>query len=75
MAYRPFLKIIDDSLVSQIYEQALEILDKLGVFFENEETLHLLEKNGLKPNNEVRVCFSPELVDDALKSAPSSIQL
>ena len=75
MTYRPTLKMIDDSLVSQIYGQALEILDKLGVFFENEEALSLLKKNGLKPNNKGRVCFSPELVHDALKSAPSSIQL
>lgn len=75
MTYRPIFKIIDDSLVTQIYGQALDILDKLGVFFENEETLDLLEDNGLKPNNKGRVCFSPELVDDALKSAPSSIQL
>ncbi|TKJ38404.1 hypothetical protein CEE37_12860 [candidate division LCP-89 bacterium B3_LCP] len=79
---RPKLTIISDSFVDDIIEEAFAILDKVGIFVENSEAYSLLSEHGAKPidsGNSVRgtgkLSFPKSLIEDALKSAPRTIQL
>jgi trimethylamine--corrinoid protein Co-methyltransferase len=73
---RPKIELLDGALVKQIIWEALEILEKQGVFVENTEALALLKDRGmLVDDDSQRVHLTPQLVQDCLDSTPSSLTL
>jgi len=73
---RPTFRILDNSLVNQIIDEAVGVLCSLGIEVHNQEASDLLLSNGLKKsNNSTCLIFKEEHIDQALKSAPSSFKL
>jgi len=73
---RPQLKLLSDELIQKIMNEAYEVLEKKGVWVENEEALSLLSDAGAKiEKSSQRVFIKPELVESSLESAPSTITL
>ena len=73
------LELLDQELEDRIIDEALEILEKTGVLVENKEGIRLLEDAGMKiiRNTDKGTVFSIKrsLVEDSLKTTPSSIEL
>lgn len=73
---RPRLKLLTPELIQKVIHEALFILEKQGVFVENEEALSLFRKAKMKVNESTRrVLITPELVESSLCSAPSVIKV
>ena len=70
------LKIFTDDELYEIHLATLEVLQKTGLFIEDEEALEILDGGGaiVDPKKKV-VKFPPYLVEDAIRSAPSKILL
>ena len=70
------LKIFTDDELYEIHLATLEVLQKTGLFIEDEEALDILDGGGaiVDPKKKV-VKFPPYLVEDAIRSAPSKILL
>jgi len=75
----PLLELLDQSLVDRIIDEAMEVLEKTGVLVENKEGIQLLKDAGMKiiRTTDKGPVFSIKrsLVEDSLKSTPSSIKL
>ncbi len=73
---RPKIKLLSDSLVEKIIDEALTILMKIGVKVENKEALELLEDAGAKVDrNSQRVFIPANLVEKSLELTPSQIKI
>ncbi|MFP4081917.1 MAG: trimethylamine methyltransferase family protein [Candidatus Aminicenantes bacterium] len=73
---RPKLELLSKELIRKIMDEALVILERQGVFFENKQALGLFQEAGMKVDESTqRVHITPELVEDSLSSAPSVIKL
>lgn len=73
---RPKLEILAPALVASIIDEAFLLLDRHGVFIENENALALFREAGQRVDAaSQRVRLSEGLVRDALASAPSEIRL
>ena len=73
---RPKLNILDESLVRQVIDEALQLLVDPGVRVHNEGGLHLLAEAGAQVDRDSRVAYIPEhLVWDALATTPKSFHL
>lgn len=73
-AIRPQIKLLSEELVKKILDEAYHVLEKKGVFVENKEALSLLAQAGAQiDESSRRVLIKPELVEDCLPSAPSTI--
>jgi len=71
---RPKIELLSKKFIRQIIWEALEILEKQGVFVENIEALDLFKDRGMLVDMESqRVHLTPQLVQDCLASTPSSI--
>ena len=70
------LKIFTDDELYEIHLATLEVLQKTGLFIEDEEALEILDGGGaiVDPKKKV-VKFPPYIVEDAVRSAPSKILL
>jgi len=63
-------------LIRKILDEAYEILEKQGVFVENQEALTLLKEAGMKVDDSTqRVHITSKLIEDSLSSTPSIIKL
>jgi trimethylamine--corrinoid protein Co-methyltransferase len=71
---RPKIQLLDEQHKKDIFEEAKQILLKLGVFIENKEAEELLKAQGVE-NNDKRYYISPDLVDQCLQSVPHEISL
>ncbi|OLS22616.1 MAG: Trimethylamine methyltransferase MttB [Candidatus Heimdallarchaeota archaeon LC_3] len=71
---RPKIQILDEQHKKDIFEEAKQILLKIGIFIENEEAEELLKAQGVE-NKEKRYFIPPDLVDRCLKSIPNEISL
>lgn len=72
--FTPSLQWIKDSQVEQIHFATLELLDRTGMRVDNRDALRLLKDAGcLVENNRVR--FPKWLVEECIRSAPSSISI
>ncbi|MGI6686481.1 MAG: trimethylamine methyltransferase family protein [Bacillota bacterium] len=69
------VKVLTDQKIKDIHETALIILDELGVAVFNREARDLLEGAGavIEKNNLVKI--PPQLVTDAIESAPKSFSI
>lgn len=75
-AKRPKLEFLSQDLIKKIINEAYAILDKKGVFVENQQALSLLERARMKVNkNAQRAHIRSQLVEECLQSAPSTIKL
>lgn len=75
-AGQPALRLLSDDQIKLIHGKALEVLEKSGIMFESEEALKILKDNGAAVDFDQKTAkFSPQMVDDAVKKAPSSLQL
>ncbi|MHA1197815.1 MAG: trimethylamine methyltransferase family protein [Candidatus Heimdallarchaeaceae archaeon] len=73
---RPVIKILEEELKDKVVVEAIEILEEIGFFVENNEAIEILQTEGIDIDlEERRAKLPPDLVKKALKSAPSSIPL
>lgn len=73
---RPYLKLLNHSLIEQILSEAKEVLCKLGVEIHNKVILDMLSDNGAKIDmTRNRAFFTEEIIDKSVKSTPSSFKL
>jgi len=73
---RPKIKLLSDNLIEKIIDEALTILEKIGVKVENKEGIKLLENSGARVDkSSQRVFMSRNLVEESLKLAPSEIKI
>ena len=60
----------------KIVEEAVEVLERIGVFVENDEALELLDGAGARIDSATgRVLIPAPLIESALQSAPGQIQV
>ncbi len=70
------LRILTEDQVKKVHEQALYVLESMGMEFSYDPALDILEDAGCEVDRETqKVKFPPELVEKCLKSAPSSFDL
>jgi trimethylamine--corrinoid protein Co-methyltransferase len=73
---RPKLEFLSEELIQKILDEAYEILEKQGVFVENQEALKLLKEAGMKVDEQTqRVHITSRLIKDSLSLTPSIIKL
>jgi trimethylamine--corrinoid protein Co-methyltransferase len=73
---RPKLEFLSKEFIQKIIDEAMDVLQRQGVFVENKEALRLLKETGTKVDASAqRVKISSRLVEDSLSSAPSTIKL
>ena len=71
---KPKIKLLKEELIDKILDEAYYILEKKGVFIENEEALKLLHDAGAKVDFSSKIVkISRALVEKAIASAPSKI--
>jgi trimethylamine--corrinoid protein Co-methyltransferase len=69
-------QLLTDSEKEQIHNETLRILGETGVRFHSEKALKLLEANGARVDWDKHIAhIPPELVEQALKTAPKSFTL
>jgi trimethylamine--corrinoid protein Co-methyltransferase len=75
-ARRPKLELLETSQPGRIVDEAMEILEKIGVFVENAEGQRLLNDSGARVDKaQNRVHIPRKLVESCLKTAPDHIQV
>lgn len=75
-AKRPVVSLLTSELIERIIEEAKEVLERVGVWIRDEEGLQLLGNGGARIDREKQRAFIPKkLVDESLKTVPSSIKL
>jgi trimethylamine--corrinoid protein Co-methyltransferase len=73
---RPKLEFLSKDLIQKIIDEALVILEKQGIFVENEEAIKLFKEAGMKVDDSTqRVFITPQIVEISLSSTPSVIKL
>jgi trimethylamine--corrinoid protein Co-methyltransferase len=72
---RPQLKLLTEDQIQQVHQYVLRILSETGVRVDSLSVIETLEKSGQVQVQEKRVKFSPEIVEHAIQSAPSVIQM
>ncbi len=75
-AGQPSLRLISDEQIKLVHEKALSVLETSGIKFESDEALRILKDHGAVVDFEKKIAkINPQMVDDAIKSAPSTLQL
>ena len=73
---RPLVSLLSTEFIERIVDEAKDILGKVGVWVENDEALELLGSGGARIDREEKRAFIPRrLVEESLKSVPSSVKL
>ncbi len=72
---RPQLNVLSDKLLGEILAEAKRIMAETGMEIRGEPLRQRLLDHGLKTDDNGRVLFSEDVVDAAIKSAPSSFTL
>ena len=67
-------RVLTDDDLADIHLGTLEVLERTGVFVEDDEALQLFEEAGAEVDRERSVVhLPPHLVEDAVRSAPSTV--
>lgn len=70
------LEILSDDEVQQIHSATLEVLESVGVRFEDEEVLKLLDDQGAQTDPKTHLAKIPTwLVEEAIKKCPKRVTL
>ncbi|HYE68767.1 MAG TPA: trimethylamine methyltransferase family protein, partial [Anaerovoracaceae bacterium] len=73
---QPKLKMLTEEQIITIHEKALDILENTGIFFQGEEALQVLAKNGANVDFSTKIVkFPPKMVIEAIEKVPNSFQL
>ena len=72
---RPQLKLLNEEQIRQVHDYALRILSGTGVRVDSPSVAERLGKTGQARVEGRSVKLSPELVESAIRSAPSTIQM
>ncbi len=73
---QPALRLLSNDQIKMIHEKALNVLETSGIMFESDEALKILKDHGARVDFDKKTAkISPQMVDDAIKQAPSSIRL
>ncbi len=73
---QPSLRLLSNEQIKMMHEKALHILECTGVKFESEEALTILKDKGAEVDFEKRIVkIKPQMVLDAIKSAPEKVEL
>jgi len=73
---RPKIRFLSDQLIQQIIAEAKQLLCTLGVEMQNRHALDLLADAGAQVDfKKWQIRFTDKLIDDAVKSTPSSFKL
>ena len=73
---RPTVKFLTEDLIKQIVDEAVNILCKLGLQIHNKQILSMLADHQAKVDmNNLHVNLTEEIIQKALKTAPSSFKL
>lgn len=73
---RPVVRFLSDELVERIISEGRQVLCRLGVEIHNQRILSLLQEHGARVDiGRNHVLFTDEIIDQALKTAPSSFGL
>jgi trimethylamine--corrinoid protein Co-methyltransferase len=71
---RPRLKLLDEPLIEAIISEAMQVLERVGVFIENAEGLTLLEQAGARVDLSTRRAWPGEhLIQTCLERAPREV--
>jgi trimethylamine--corrinoid protein Co-methyltransferase len=70
---RPQIALLSKEMIEKVIDEAIEILERIGVYIANEEAKRLLSDGGCRI--EKRVHIPRNLVETGLKTVPSSIHL
>jgi len=70
------LQMFSDADLDDLHRGTLEVLERTGVFVESDEALDVMADGGCRVDRETRVVkIPPYLVEDAIRSAPSTVRL
>ena len=72
---KPKLTVLSEDNIQQIHETALTILEKTGVRVDDPNARHVFEKAVGGKADQDRLCIPGEIVEWAVKSAPSRLNL
>jgi trimethylamine--corrinoid protein Co-methyltransferase len=74
--FRPRVQMIDDALVDRIIDEAFDVLQTIGLQFENERAVDLFAAHGQRIDRATqRVWLERGFVEKAVASAPKSVTL
>ena len=71
---RPVISVLEEETKRKVVNEAMEILEEIGVFVENQEAFELLEKTNVDIDKQ-KVKIPRDMVKKALKTVPLSITL
>lgn len=74
-ALRPTLRLLADETVKAVVDEAIQVLDQVGVFVEHAPAKELLLDAGAEEDGQGRILIKPDLVRQALETAPSEVTL
>ena len=70
------LKLFSDEELEEIHLATIEVLEKTGLLFDDDEALEVLDGGGAIIDKKNRIAkLPPFLVEDAIRSAPSKLLL
>lgn len=72
---KPEYRILNQEQINQIHEATLSLLEKTGVKVENERGRHLLSDAGCSLKDNNIVTIPRDLIEQCIKTCPSSIQI
>jgi trimethylamine--corrinoid protein Co-methyltransferase len=73
--FRPRMKVLNAKQAWAIHTAALEIIEKTGFKMEHPQALEMLSGVGCRVENENWVTMPAYLVEEAIRSAPNTINL
>jgi len=70
------INFLNEEELEQIHQGTLEVLEKTGIFVEDEEALDFFEKGGASVNRDTKIVkIPPAIVEESIRSAPSEVIL
>ena len=74
-AVRANIGVLSDDQIENIHRYSLEILARVGVRVDSEKARKVFEKASLKADSDNTIRISSDLVDWAVKAAPSTVDI
>jgi trimethylamine--corrinoid protein Co-methyltransferase len=71
---RPTVRFLNDKLIKKIIAEARDVLKKLGIEIHSDAVVSMLHEHGARVEKK-RVFLTDEIIDKALKTAPSSFRM
>jgi trimethylamine--corrinoid protein Co-methyltransferase len=75
LGVRPHITVLSEKQIAAVHQRALQVLDSVGVRLDHERARQLLLQGGARPAEGRIVFLPPDLVERALKVAPSTVEV